>query len=150
MGQNGRHGIINDLKQSYTLETVHAKCKPRFQHEYAVSRLKADGYKLAVASNSVRQSVELMMEKSQLRGYLDAIVSNQDVVRPKPAPDIYLKTAASMGVKPGECLVLEDNQNGIASAKAAGCQLMVIHDVTEVTYDRIVAEINPARPSRKS
>ncbi len=144
------HGFINDLKQSYTLETVHAKCKPRFQHEYAMTHLKADGYKLAVASNSVRQSVELMMEKSQLRSYLDAIVSNQDVTHPKPAPDIYLKAAASMGVKPAECLVLEDNPNGIASARAAGCRVMVVHDISDVTYDRILAEINPVRTLRQS
>jgi beta-phosphoglucomutase len=144
------HPFLNELKQSYTLETVHAKCKPRFQHEYAMSRLKADGYKLAVASNSVRQSVELMMEKSQLRGYLDTIVSNQDVVKPKPAPDIYLKAAASMGVKPAECLVLEDNPNGIASARAAGCKLMVIHETVDVTYDRILAEIKNPTSSSKS
>ncbi len=135
------HRFLNELKQSYTLETVHAKCKPRFQHEYAMSRLKADGYKLAVASNSVRPSVDLMMEKSQLRVYLDAVVSNQDVTKPKPAPDIYLKAAASMGVKPAECLVLEDNPNGIASARAAGCQLMIIHETNDVTYDRIMAAI---------
>jgi HAD superfamily hydrolase (TIGR01509 family) len=135
------HGFINDLKQAYTIEMVQAKCKPRFQHEYALSRLKADGYKLAVASNSVRHSVELMMEKSQLSRYLDTIVSNQDVTHPKPAPDIYLKAAAALGVSAAECLVLEDNANGIASAKAAGCQLMIIKNVTEVTYDRIVSEI---------
>jgi HAD superfamily hydrolase (TIGR01509 family) len=135
------HPFLNELKQAYTLETIHAKCKPRFQHEYALSRLKAAGYKLAVASNSVRQSVELMMEKSQLRQYLDAIVSNQDVAKPKPAPEIYLKAAAIMGVTPAECLVLEDNPNGIASARAAGCQLMVIHEVSDVTHDRIIAQL---------
>jgi len=143
------HGFLNELKQSYTLETVHAKCKPRFQHEYAMSRLKADGYKLAVASNSVRASIELMMEKSQLRPYLDAIVSNQDVVKPKPAPEIYLKAAKLMGVKPAECLVLEDNPNGIAAARAAGCPLMVIHETADVTYDRIVSAIqNPGQPAK--
>jgi HAD superfamily hydrolase (TIGR01509 family) len=142
------HAFLNELKQSYTLETVHAKCKPRFQHEYAMSRLKADGYKLAVASNSVRDSVELMMEKSQLRPYLDAIVSNQDVVKPKPAPDIYRKAAEIMGVKPAECLVLEDNPNGIAAARAAGCPLMIVHETSDVTYDRILAEIkNCAKPA---
>jgi len=143
------HPFLNELKQSYTLETVHAKCKPRFQHEYAMSRLKADGYKLAVASNSVRNSVELMMDKAQLRQYLDAIVSNQDVAKPKPAPDIYIKAAAMMGVKPAECLVLEDNPNGIASARAAGCPLMVVHETSDVTYDRILAEMkNPGQPAK--
>src|SRR5471032_1181815 len=48
------HGFLNELKQLYTTEIVHARCKPVFQHEYALSHLKAAGYKLAVASNSVR------------------------------------------------------------------------------------------------
>lgn len=142
------HGFLNDLKQLYTTETVHARCKPRFQHEYALSRLKADGYRLAVASNSVRASVELMMEKSQLRPYLDAVVSNQDVTHAKPAPEIYHKAAASLGLTTAECLVLEDNANGIAAAEAAGCPLLVVHDVTEVTYDRITARIASLSPTQ--
>lgn len=137
----GLHGFLNELKQVYTTELVHAHCKPRFQHEFALSRLKAAGYRLAVASNSVRKSVELMMEKSRLTGYLDAIVSNQDVPHAKPAPDIYHKAAELIGVKPGDCLVVEDNANGIAAARAAGANLLVVQDPNDVTWDRIVSQI---------
>jgi beta-phosphoglucomutase len=62
----GLHGFINELKQQYTMEVVYTKCKPVFQQQYALSRLKSDGYKLAVCSNSIRKSVEIMMEKSSL------------------------------------------------------------------------------------
>jgi HAD superfamily hydrolase (TIGR01509 family) len=137
----GLHSFLNDLKQVYTTELVHAHCKPRFQHEFALSRLKAAGYRLAVASNSVRQSVELMMEKSRLQPYLDALVSNQDVVRPKPSPDIYEKAAALLCLPASACLVVEDNPNGIAAARAAGTHLMVVQDPNDVTWDRIVAQI---------
>jgi len=65
----GLHQFINDLKQIYTMEMIFQKCKPVFYHEYALSRLKAEGYRLAVASNSIRQTVELMMEKSNLARY---------------------------------------------------------------------------------
>ena len=61
------HPFINELKQSYTAEIAHLRCRPNFQHEYALSRLKADGYQLAVASNSIRGTVELLMEKARLR-----------------------------------------------------------------------------------
>jgi len=144
----GLHAFLNDLKQAYTTELIHARCKPRFQHEYALARLHAEGYKLAVASNSVRASVELMMEKSRLRSYLDTIVSNQDIPHPKPAPDIYLKAAGTLGVPPAECLVLEDNPHGIASARAAGCPLLIVQDINEVTYERILAAIHS--PSSQS
>src|SRR4051812_14635504 len=53
----GLHGFLNDLKQLYTTELVHLRCRPSFAHEYALSKLKDLGYKLAVASNSVRASV---------------------------------------------------------------------------------------------
>jgi HAD superfamily hydrolase (TIGR01509 family) len=131
------HGFLNDLKQIYTSEIVHAQCKPRFQHEFALSRLKAEGYRLGVASNSVRRSIELMMEKSALAGYLNAVVSNQDVEKAKPDPEIYRKAMALLAVEPAATLVVEDNAHGIASAKAAGAHVMVVSNPNEVTWDRI-------------
>lgn len=131
------HGFLNDLKQIYTTEIVHARCKPLFQHEFAVSNLRAAGMKLAVASNSVRASIELMMQKSNLRGYLDVIVSNQDVKTGKPDPEIYLKSMALLGVTPAETLVVEDNEHGIAAARAAGAHLMIVEEITDVTLDNI-------------
>jgi HAD superfamily hydrolase (TIGR01509 family) len=131
------HGFLNELKQIYTTELVHARCKPLFQHEYAISNLRAAGFKLAVASNSIRASIELMMHKSNLRGYLDVIVSNQDVKVGKPDPEIYLKAMALLGVSPAETLVVEDNEHGIAAARAAGAHLMIVDEVTDVTLDNI-------------
>jgi HAD superfamily hydrolase (TIGR01509 family) len=138
----GLHPLINELKQIYTTEMVHAQCKPRFQHEYALSRLKAEGYKLGVASNSIRRSVELMMERSALMPFLDSVVSNEDVGKAKPDPEIYDKAMAELGVRPEETLVLEDNDNGIAAAKAAGTHLMKIVEVTDVTYHGIRQHID--------
>jgi beta-phosphoglucomutase len=138
------HGFLNDLKQIYTTEVVHARCKPLFQHEYALSNLKAMGYKMAVASNSVRNSIELMMQKSNLAQYLEGIVSNQDVKNGKPDPEIYVKAMAMLGVRPEETLVLEDNEHGIAAARAAGTHLMIIGEVTDVTLDGITKHIHQA------
>ena len=138
------HGFLNELKQVYTGEIVHALCKPRFQHEYALSRLKASGYRLGVASNSVRRSIELMMDKSALAGYLDAVVSNQDVVRAKPDPEIYRKAMTLLKVEPEETLVVEDNAHGIAAARASGANVMVVADPNDVTWDRILKSISAA------
>lgn len=131
------HGFLNDLKQIYTSEIVHAQCKPRFQHEFALSRLKADGFRLGVASNSVRRSIELMMEKSALAGYLDAVVSNQDVEKAKPDPEIYRKAMSLLSVEPAATLVIEDNAHGIAAARASGAHIMIVSNPNEVTWDRI-------------
>lgn len=135
------HAFINEMKQSYTMEIVHAKCKPVFQHEYALSRLKAMGYKVGVASNSVRRSIEVMMEKSGLTAYLDVILSNQDVKEGKPSPEIYKKALEKLCVSPKECLVVEDNINGIKAARAAGTHVLEVSAVTDVTIDNIMRRI---------
>lgn len=145
----GLHGFINDLKQLYTTELIHQRCKPTFAHEYALSKLKGDGYKLAVASNSVRASVELMMERSNLRPYLDLLMSNQDVTRAKPDPEMYTVAVARLGLTPAECLVVEDNPHGIKAAQDSGAHVMVVHGVEEVTLANVRANIRRAEGESK-
>lgn len=145
----GLHTFLNDLKQVYTTELIHLRCKPTFAHEYALSKLKGMGYKLAVASNSVRATVELMMEKSSLRPYLDLQLSNQDVTRAKPDPEMYLTAAAKLGLEPAECLVVEDNANGIQAAEAAGCPVLVVSGVEDVHLAGVLAAVRRAEGGAK-
>jgi beta-phosphoglucomutase-like phosphatase (HAD superfamily) len=135
------HAFINEMKQSYTMEYVYTRCKPTFLHQYALSRLKAEGYLLAVASNSVRSSVELMMEKADLNKYLTFKLSNQDVHVAKPDPEIYLTAIKRLGLSPDECLICEDNQNGIKAALASGAHLFRVETVNDVSYRKIKQRI---------
>jgi len=135
------HQFINDIKQIYTMEIVHAKCKPLFSHEYALSRLSSEGYRLAVASNSIRKSIEVMMEKAALDKYLDFYLSNQDVTNGKPDPEIYKLAIANLDLSPQECMIIEDNERGIQAAKGSGAWLMEIEQVEEVNYENIMMYI---------
>lgn len=135
------HNFINALKQQYTMEMVYAKCRPTFTHQYALSRLKQMDYRVAVCSNAVRDSVELMLRKADLLRHLDFYFSNQDVTNPKPDPEIYTKAVAKLGLAPDECIVIEDNQNGILAAKNAGTNVMEVAGVDDVTLDNIIANI---------
>jgi len=137
----GLHGFINKMKQIYTMEHVYMKCKPLFNHQYALSKLKADGYKLALCSNSVRITIDMMMEKADLNQYLDFTLSNQDVTKSKPDPEIYNIAIARLGLNPEECLIVEDNQNGIKAAIASGACLLAVKDVHDVTYQNIIRKI---------
>lgn len=136
------HPYINMLKQKYTIERVHMDCHPIFTHQYALSKLKTEGYRLACASNSVRNSIQLMMEQSDLLQYLEFFLSNQDVTTAKPNPEIYLKTIERLGLQPAECIVCEDNKNGILAAKRAGTYVLEISTVYDVNYDNIKNFIN--------
>lgn len=137
----GLHSFISEMKQIYTVERIFNDCKPVFMHEYALSRLKKEGYHLAVASNSLRQTVELMMEKSNLIQYLDFYLSNQDVKKAKPDPEIYQLAVEKLGLKPEECLVVEDNQNGVLSAQRAGAAVMQVDATCDVNYENIRTHI---------
>ncbi len=137
----GLHAFIDDLKQQYTMEIIYNKCKPIFHHQYALSKLKNEGYELAVCSNSVRKTIEVMMEKSSLAPYLNFFLSNQDVVKGKPDPEIYTKAIEKLKLKPTECLIVEDNENGIKAAKASGGHLLIVNNIFDVTYQNITTKI---------
>jgi len=139
---SGLHEFLNQLKQSYTIEISYQRCKPVFNHQYALSKLRREGYKMAVCSNSVRQSIEAMMKLSALAPYLDLIVSNEDVAKGKPDPEMYNKAMRTLGVAPDQCLILEDNDHGIQAAKASGGHLLKIGVPDDVTYQGIRSRIN--------
>jgi beta-phosphoglucomutase len=131
------HAFINEMKQQYTMDITHQLCKPAFHHQYALSKLKEHGYKLAVASNSIRNTVKVMMEKAALIDYLDFYLSNQDVTKGKPDPEIYNLAIKKLGLDPRECLIVEDNENGLKAANASGAHVLKVETVHDVNYDNI-------------
>ncbi len=135
------HALIGALKQDFTSEIVHRKCHPRFIHEHALNQLRQEGYKLAVASNSIEASVRLMLQKSGLIHHLDFFLSNQDVKEPKPSPEIYQKAIEKLGLDPKRVLVIEDNEYGIQSAESAGAHVMRVESPEGVTLENIRAFI---------
>lgn len=90
--------------------------------------LKEKGYKLAVASSSVKKHIINNMEKNNVEGYFDVVASGQEVENGKPAPDVFLLAAERLGVDPSKCMVLEDSSNGVRAAKAAGMYNVMIPD----------------------
>jgi beta-phosphoglucomutase len=139
------HGFVNSMKQKYTVDMVRQRCHPMFQHQYALSQLKDAGYKIAVCSNSVRQSLELMMRRAGLDGFLDLMLSNEDVARPKPDPEMYLTAMERLGLAPTECLIVEDNDHGVRAARASGAHVLVVSNPSDVTYERILGAVQDAR-----
>lgn len=136
------HSFINDMKQEYTLQLGYAKCKPLFIHQYALSHLRDQGYKMVVCSNSIRKTIEVLFERASLTEYFDFCLSNEDVKESKPDPEIYKKAIERLNLQPNECLILEDNENGIKAAKASGANVLVIHNVHEVTLENIIKRIS--------
>ena len=91
--------------------------------------LKAKGYKLAVASSTMKEKVEKHLNSANVRAYFDVVIGGDMVEKSKPEPDIYLKAAAELGIPPEECYALEDSRNGLHSAHNAGCKVIHVPDL---------------------
>ena len=91
----------------------------------AVERLAAR-WPLGLASSSNRELIDLVLELSGLTPNFRVTVSSEEVARGKPAPDVYLEAARRLGVAPARCAAIEDSENGIKSAKAAGMRVLAL------------------------
>jgi len=85
-----------------------------------VKSLHKDGYLLAVASSSRMEKILFNIKNLSIEHCFRELVSGMEVKNPKPSPDIFLNAAKKLGVKPSECLVIEDSENGVKAAKNAG------------------------------
>ena len=136
------HRLVNRLKQKYTMELVYEKCKPTFHHEFLLEQLKKEHYLIGLASNSIRESVFLMLNKANIINYFDLILSNEDVVNAKPDKEIYEKIIQQFNISPSEALVIEDHDIGVAAAKKAGAHVLKVKNTEEVNFKKIFSEIN--------
>jgi HAD superfamily hydrolase (TIGR01509 family) len=91
-----------------------------------IARLEHEGIPIAVATNGLRWRLDTLLRAVGLERMLARSVTADEVDRPKPAPDLYLAAAALTGIDPARCVVVEDSPTGIASATAAGCQVIAV------------------------
>ena len=100
-----------------------------------LSYIKDNGYALALATATPVDRAGRYLKSVELYSFFDQIVSAREVKRGKPAPDIYLCAAKRLGLDPKECIALEDSQNGIRSAFAAGCKTIMVPDLDQPTEE---------------
>jgi HAD superfamily hydrolase (TIGR01509 family) len=100
----------------------------------AVERLRAT-HRVAIATNTVRDEVAIVLGHLGLTGRLHAAIAREDYVHPKPAPDAYLAAAAALGLAARECVVIEDTQRGARSGLAAGMAVVAVPSVLTADND---------------
>jgi beta-phosphoglucomutase family hydrolase len=84
-----------------------------------LDELKNSGIRVGLASSSTKEFIEIILNNLGLSEYFEIIISCEDVERSKPSPDIFLKAAEVLRVKPCDCLVIEDSSHGVKAAKLA-------------------------------
>jgi beta-phosphoglucomutase len=129
------HGMINRIKQDRTLRIAASNCFPNIAHQVLISKLKKQGFKVGVVTNSIRQTTEFMLTYAGLFELLDVVITNQDVDKPKPNPDGYLIAMQKLDVLPSETLIVEDSPYGIAAGKASGAKVVQVNSVSDVNID---------------
>ena len=106
-----------------------------------IENLHDNGVKLAIASSSPLNVIEVIANKFQIGKYFEVFVTGDYVKRSKPEPDIFLFAAEKMGVSPENCMVIEDSNNGVRAAKKAGMKCVGINSDAEGRQDISTADI---------
>ena len=90
-----------------------------------------NGYKIALATSAKRERVDKQLNGANIQEKFDAIVCGDDIINSKPDPEIFLKAAEKLSVKPEECIVIEDSPAGIKAAYNAGMIGLHVEDLKE-------------------
>lgn len=85
-----------------------------------INRLKTAEVRLAIASSSNKKWIEYILAKLRIASLFDSFVGAEDIKQSKPDPEIYLKAARALDVRPDECVAIEDAELGVQAAKRAG------------------------------
>jgi HAD superfamily hydrolase (TIGR01509 family) len=119
--------LERDKARTYEIygEKVKGKLKPLKGVPEFISICRKHDLKLAVATSADKVKMEINLHEIRIpASTFDATINGLEVTHKKPDPEIFLKAAAKLGLKPEECLVVEDAVNGIKAAKAAGCECL--------------------------
>ncbi len=95
------------------------------EHVVAIARAQHGRLPMAVVTGGFRDVVVPSLDTVGITDLFDVIVTADDVIDSKPAPDLYLRAMALLGVGPDECVVYEDSEIGMASARAAGIRTVI-------------------------
>lgn len=142
------YNVIWQRKQDLTFELL-----KKFQINQKLidicKRLKSLDYKIAVASNSIRESVKLSLISIGIIEYIDFYVSNEDVKRPKPFPEMYWLCMTALNAVPKNTIIIEDSHIGRQGALDSGANLLPVENTSDVTWDKIEKKIKETEMTTK-
>jgi HAD superfamily hydrolase (TIGR01509 family) len=103
--------------------------------------LYGEGIPCALASSSRRSRIDIILRRFNLTTRFTAVVSRQDVEKSKPAPDIFLAAAKSLGARPERCIVIEDTPSGLEAARAAGMKSVGLTSGADLMDRPLIADL---------
>tara|TARA_B100000287_G_scaffold227519_1_gene214584 strand:- start:2008 stop:3396 length:1389 start_codon:yes stop_codon:yes gene_type:complete len=143
------HNTVWKRKQEMTYKIISEEMEYDERMRSVLRQLREDGHRICCASNSIRESVKMMLLKKGLLEYIEFIYSNQDVKHPKPSPEMYLKCMIKAGIGPKYTLIVEDSHIGRKAALSSGASLCAVRNPDDVTYEKIKGAIEHNFKSQK-
>jgi HAD superfamily hydrolase (TIGR01509 family) len=135
------HNVVWKLKQEKTVKIIDA-----FDIDKRISKilqkLKSEGFTVACATNSIRKTAKLQLIRRGFFEHIDFLYSNQDVTKPKPSAEIYMRCMLRANVDPHETVIIEDSHHGRKAAINSGGHLCAVKNSSDVTYEKIKELIN--------
>ncbi len=100
-----------------------------------------NNYPLALATGSSQDLLKVVFERTKINHFFDVIQSSDEVQNGKPDPEVFLKTMHKLRARPGECIILEDAENGVVAAHNAGAYVIAVPNKYTAGYDFSKADI---------
>tara|TARA_Y100000592_G_C5454164_1_gene310409 strand:+ start:191 stop:1573 length:1383 start_codon:yes stop_codon:yes gene_type:complete len=138
------HSAIWRLKQEKTLDEIN-KYKPDDRVVDILKEIKSKNYKIACATNSIRETAKLTLIRKGFFDYIDFLYSNEDVNKPKPNAEIYMRCMLRCGANPDETIIVEDSHIGRKAAIRSGAHLCAVKNSKDLTLAKITNTILNAK-----
>jgi len=129
------HDSVYMAKQLLTMEIIKRNAILRPEKVEMIKTLKSRGNVVACYTNSIRETAELMLEKTGILELFDFVLTNQDVDNPKPDPEGYVFLMNHFGFSGEDTFIIEDSPKGMAAANASGANVIQVKDPDEVNID---------------
>jgi len=143
-----KHNEIWKCKQNLTLKKL-IELEQDEKLKTIMAGLVADGYKIAVCSNSIRKTCLTVLSKLGIMEYMDLIISNEDVQNSKPHPEMYWKAISKMSCLPEQTLIVEDSPYGLLAAARSKSHILRVKNTQEVTWDNIIKKIKQIKTGQQ-
>lgn len=142
------HDRVWKAKQDATLIRINELAEdPKL---IAICRMiKQKGYKIAVASNSIRETVKLTLLRLGITDQVDYFQTNEDVKRSKPYPEMYWNCMNALNAIPATTIIIEDSHIGRQGAIDSGAKLLPVENIHDVVWERIVVAMNELEGSKR-
>lgn len=133
--------LMEDARKSYLKFIKASNLKSIAGIKDFIKTLTQNSFKVAVASSASSKRIETILGLVDLEEIFEIKVSGDDIKNAKPHPEVYLLTAKLLGIKPPDCLVIEDSTNGILSAKSAGMKVVGFSGMSHNIQDLSKADL---------